>query len=140
MFYCDQCAEQHKYPLWMDESVKSMGPCELCELQRPCNDVHHSLLDLGPVHLYKMDANVFLNPHEPEFHAPKQQYRIIGFNLQKIQKQEGYVIIPVNHTEDHADIKKAREHVLNLRGKTKQDSKQHYFIFNDQGFMEKVII
>lgn len=41
MFYCDPCAEEHKYP----QSIgKTSGKCEVCGKDAICNNVHHSFL------------------------------------------------------------------------------------------------
>ena len=36
MFYCNDCAEEKKYPL---SGFKSHGRCEICKQIRQCNDV-----------------------------------------------------------------------------------------------------
>lgn len=36
MFYCEECARKHDWP---ESIMKSLGPCEMCERVRPCNNV-----------------------------------------------------------------------------------------------------
>lgn len=138
MFYCDHCAEQNSYPIWMDESMKSYGACEICNKTAPCNDIHHDMLELGRVKIYIFEKNVFLNPGEKSFHAPKEMYRVIGFNLEQIRQTKDKDMVPVNHTEDFKEKEKAIEHIKQLRSDHRKDENQQYFLFNDEGYMQKL--
>ncbi len=138
MFYCDQCAKEHQYPSWADDKLKSRGPCEICKNTRPCNDVQDEMLDLGAVELYLIKKNVFLNPKKPSFYAPEYLYRVIGFDLRQGRELRDNVVVAVNYKEDYDDISDARGMVKELRSKVDPDSDQQYFLFNSDGYMERI--
>jgi len=138
MLYCDKCAEKNKYPIWVDEEMKSYGPCEICNKTAPCNDIHHDMLELGPVKIYIFKKNVILNLKKQSFYAPKGKYRIVGFNLEHIRETKNRDIVPVNHTEDFKDKQKAIEHIKQLRKDHENDDNQQYFPYNDEGYIQKI--
>jgi hypothetical protein len=140
MFYCDDCAKNKKYPIWAKDDMKSYGPCEICRNVRPCNDLHHELLELGPVLLYHFKRDVFLKPDKKSFQAQKGKFIIIGFDMKKLFEDDNTVFVPVNLHQEFSEKTKAVNKVISLRKKQKQDSKsqQNYFLFNDKGFLEKI--
>lgn len=138
MFYCDHCAEQNHYPVWNRDDMKSVGPCEICKQIVPCNDVHHDMLSLGSVELHIIEKTSFFNPEKPIFYAPVDMFRIIGFDLKQVRENEDYVLVPVSYKEDFKDIVEARKQVKELRGKVRADSSQKYFLFNSEGYMERI--
>jgi len=139
MFYCDRCAEENKYPIWVDERMKSYGSCEICNKTMLCSDMHRDMFELGAVKIYNFEKNIFLNPEEQSFYAPKGMYRIIGFNLEQIRQTKDMDMVPTNHTEDLKEKEKAIEHIKKLRKEHKEDKNQQYFLFNEKGYMERII-
>ena len=138
MFYCDECAKEKKYPIFASEKMKSIGPCEICNKVRPCNDIRQEMIDLGLVELFNIKKDAFLNPEKPSFYAPADMYRIIGFNLKQGREMDNKVIVAVNYKEDFTDINEAREKVKELRSGLDSDADQKYFLFNSKGYMERI--
>ena len=118
--------------------MKSIGPCEICEKVRPCNDIHHDMVDLGPVQLYHFKQKVFLKPNKKSFEAPAGKFRIVGFDMKKLFGGDKEIYIPVNYLEDFTKKKDAVIQILSLREKIKSDSEQQYFLYNDKGYMKKI--
>jgi len=141
MFYCDDCAKSKKYPVLAAEDMKSMGPCEICKKVRPCNDITHDMLELGPVLLYHFKRNVFLNPNKKSFLASKGKFLIVGFDMKRLFGDDTTVFVPVDYHQEFSNKKEAVNKVISLRKKQKPDdskSQQQYFLFNDKGFLEKI--
>lgn len=140
MFYCDECAKANKYPIVANENEKSVGPCEVCEKVLPCNDVHHDMLDLGPVTLYHFQKSEFLKPDKKSFQAPKSHYRIVGFDLKRVFGDDAIVIVPVNYLNDIKEKADASKQIASLRGKVQntEGSEQVYYLFNEKGYLEKI--
>jgi hypothetical protein len=140
MFYCDDCAKEKKYPICESKDMRSYGPCELCRNVRSCNNIHHEMLELGPVLLYHFKSNVFLKPDKKSFTAPKGKFLIVGFDMKRLFGDDNDVFVPVNYHQEFSEKTKAMNMVKSLREKQKKVSKsqQNYFLFNDKGFPEKI--
>lgn len=139
MFYCDDCAKKKNFPIYAEEDIKSIGPCEICDKVRPCNDFKHNELELGPIILYHFKRDMFLNPDKKSFQAPKGKFLIIGFDMKKLFGDENIVFVPVNYKQEYNEKTKAIKEVISLRKKQEDNkSKQQYFLFNDKGYLEKI--
>jgi len=138
MFYCDDCAKKKKYPIIASEKMKSFGPCEICGKERPCNDIRQKMLDLGFVELFYIKKDAFLNPEKKSFYAPAEMYRIIGFNLKKSRELDTEVIVAVNYKKDFTDIDDAKDMINELRSGSENDADQQYFLFNSDGYMQRI--
>jgi len=135
MFYCDECAKKKNYPILAAEDMKSIGPCEICDKVLPCNDIHHDMLDLGPVLLYHFKRNTFLNPNRKSFRASKGKFLIVGFDMKKLFGDDT-VFVPVNYQQEFSKKTEAINKITFLRKKQDNSkSQQQYFLFNDRGFL-----
>ena len=77
MFYCTLCAEKGNFK---ESLFKSMGKCELCEQNAPCNDIPSSQMDKNP------------KPSSKKITITIEGYGkdTISFEVERLSVNEGY--------------------------------------------------
>jgi hypothetical protein len=95
MFYCDACATKKQYPITGDDRLKSFGTCEVCGKTASCYNFTGDILSFGHVTIYMTPAQKVLNTTDSCFKGKKDNYRVIGFDTDRIWGDETTSFVPV---------------------------------------------